>query len=101
MAATVFTGSGNWSYTNSTGGNVRVIIAYCNVSTAAQTTDVGVKQIVNGTEIGSATSGTNMYFRGFGKHINYIATRNSPKILCILGIFHALLQNNAFKSKTI
>jgi len=77
MAATVFTGSGNWSYTNTTGGNVRVIIAYCHVNTNAQTTDVGVKQIVNGTEIGRATSGTNAAFRAFGKHINYAIQSNS------------------------
>ena len=80
MAATVYTGSGNWSYTNSTGGNVRVIIAYCYGNTASSSYDAGVKQIVNGTEIGSATSGTNMYFRGFGKHINYIATSNSTSL---------------------
>ena len=77
MAATVFTGSGNWSYTNTTGGNVRVIIAYCHVNTNAQTTNVGVKQIVNGTEIGRATSGTNQAFRAFGKHINYTTTSSS------------------------
>ncbi len=77
MAATVYTGSGNWSYTNSTGGNVRVIIAYCFNNTASSNYDAGIKQIINGTEIGSATSGTNMAFRGFGKHVNYIATSNS------------------------
>jgi len=71
MAATVYTGSGNWSYTNSTGGNVRVIIAYCFNNTASSNYDAGIKQIVNGTTLGQATSGTNMYFKGFGKHITY------------------------------
>ena len=80
MAATVYTGSGNWSYTNSTGGNVRVLIAYCFNNTASSNYDAGIKQIVNGTEIGSANSGTNMAFRGFGKHINYIATSNSSSL---------------------
>ena len=77
MAATVYTGTGNWNYTNSTGGNVRVIIAYCFNNTASSNYDAGIKQIINGTEVGSATSGTNMAFRGFGKHINYISSNNS------------------------
>tara|TARA_B100001113_G_C20765852_1_gene473010 strand:+ start:141 stop:527 length:387 start_codon:yes stop_codon:yes gene_type:complete len=71
MAAEVFTGSGNWSYTNSTGGNVRVIIAYCFNNDASSNYDAGVKQIINGTMLGQGTSGTNMYFKGFGKHILY------------------------------
>ena len=79
MAATVYTGSGNWSYTNSTGGNVRVLIAYC-FNNTGNSYDAGIKQIVNGTEIGSANSGTNMAFRGFGKHVNYIATSNAASL---------------------
>ena len=71
MAATVYTGSGDWSYTNSTGGNVRVIVAYCWNNQTNSTTDEGIIQIVNGVTIGQAASGSNQYFRGFGKHITY------------------------------
>ena len=44
MAATVYTGSGNWSYTNSTGENVRVIIgcAFADFS-GSQVSDNGIK----------------------------------------------------------
>ena len=37
MAATVYSGSGNWSYTNSTGENVRVIIG---IALAADTANL-------------------------------------------------------------
>ena len=77
MAATVYTGSGNWSYTNSTGGNVRVIIAYVWNNTTASNYSAGVKQKINGTTIGEATNGTNISFLGFGKHVVYQNTRNS------------------------
>ena len=77
MAATVYTASGNWSYTNSTGGNVRVIIAYVWNNTTASNYSAGVKQIINGTQIGSVTNGTNISFLGFGKYVCYQNSRNS------------------------
>ena len=80
MAATVYTGSGNWSYTNSTGGNVRVIIAYCWNNDTQSNTSVGVIQKVNGTEIGRITNGTNIRFLGFGKHICYQNSSNASSM---------------------
>ena len=77
MAATVYTGSGNWSYTNSTGGNVRVIIAYCLNNNTQSNNSVGVKQKVNGTTISEVTNGTNIRFLGFGKHICYQNSSNA------------------------
>tara|TARA_B100001093_G_scaffold238073_1_gene228095 strand:- start:218 stop:604 length:387 start_codon:yes stop_codon:yes gene_type:complete len=77
MAATVYTGSGNWSYTNSTGGNVRVLIYYCYNNTSSQDYDAGVKQVINGVDIASATNGTNMAFTGFGRGIVYMSSSNS------------------------
>ena len=46
MTATVHTGTGDFSYTNSTGGNVRVLIAYC-FNNTGNSYDAGIKQIVN------------------------------------------------------
>ena len=80
MAATVYTGSGNWSYTNSTGGNVRVIIAYCWNNDTQSNNSVGVIQKVNGTEIGRVTNGTNIRFLGFGKHICYQNSSNASSM---------------------
>ncbi len=77
MAATVYTGTGNWNYTNNTGGNVRVIIAYVYNNFTSQSYDEGIAQIVNGTEIARGTSGTNQNFVGFGKHILYQSTNGA------------------------
>ena len=77
MAATVYTGSGNWSYTNSTGGNVRVLIYYCYNNTSSQDYTAGVKQVINGVDIASAANGTNMAFTGFGRGIVYMSSSNS------------------------
>lgn len=44
MAATVLSGTGNVSYTNTTGGNVRVIINYFGVSNPSNnSTDYGIQ----------------------------------------------------------
>ena len=43
MAATVYSGSGNWSYTNSTGENVRVIIGIALAADNSQASTVGIK----------------------------------------------------------
>ena len=72
MAATVYSGSGNWSYTNSTGENVRVIIGIALANDTAQTNDVGIKLRFGAAGSGyhfEETSGTNDRFVGFGKHI--------------------------------
>ena len=54
-----------------------MIIAYVWNNTTASNYSAGVKQIINGTQIGSVTNGTNISFLGFGKHVVYQNTRNS------------------------
>ena len=76
MAATVYTGSGNWSYTNSTGENVRVIIgcAFADFS-GSQVSDNGIKIRFGASRspyILSEASGTNDRFVGFGRHITSV-----------------------------
>ena len=73
MASTVQSGSGGWSYTNSTGGNVRVIIAFF-YNHPSQSTSSGLTQVINGMTIATAQSGTNQRFTGFGKHVTYIVS---------------------------
>ena len=73
MAATVHTGNGqNFSYTNNTGGNVRVVISLALNNTSVQASTNGI-QIRCGTPgsatILSTTSGTNHRFNGIGKNI--------------------------------
>lgn len=75
MAATVHSGTGNFSYTNSTGGNVRVIIGHVLCNSTNSSVDSGVKMRFGAS--GSAyvfevAGGTNQSFGGFGKHLCYI-----------------------------
>ena len=71
MASIVNAGTGNWSYTNNTGGNVRVIIGFFYNNTTSQSYDAGLTQTIAGVTVASATNGTNMSFVGFGKHVTY------------------------------
>jgi len=75
MAATVHSGDdSNFSYTNSTGGNVRVIIGIVLSNKDAQTTSQGVKMRFGASGSAytmQATSGTNSVFTGFGKHMTW------------------------------
>ena len=77
MASTVNAGTGNWNYTNNTGGNVRVIIAFFYNNPASSNYDAGLVQVIAGVETASDSSGTNQHFRGFGKHVTYISGSNS------------------------
>ena len=77
MASTVNAGSGNWSYTNSTGGNVRVIIGFYYNNTTSQSYDAGLTQVIAGVTVATASNGTNMSFVGFGKHVTYQRGSNS------------------------
>ena len=43
METTVHTGTGNFSYTNNTGGNVRVIIGHVLVNDGASGNEMGIK----------------------------------------------------------
>ena len=80
MSATVHTGTGNFNYTNNTGGNVRFIIGVVMNSTtsgASQNNEAGVSMRFGppGTpSCFSSQNGTNQTFRGFGKHILYGST---------------------------
>ena len=74
MASIVNAGTGNWSYTNSTGGNVRVIISFFYNGT---TSTSGLTQSVAGVSVASQTNGTNVNFIGFGKHVTWRSTNNS------------------------
>jgi len=73
MAATVHTGNGqNFSYTNNTGGNVRVVISLAlnNTSVQASTNGIQIRCGPPGSAtILSTTSGTNHRFNGIGKNI--------------------------------
>ncbi len=51
MTATVHSGTGNFSYTNSTGGNIRVIIGHVLCSTDAQGNSQGIKMRLKSTLI--------------------------------------------------
>tara|TARA_B100000965_G_C19125127_1_gene554978 strand:+ start:131 stop:520 length:390 start_codon:yes stop_codon:yes gene_type:complete len=77
MASIVNAGTGNWSYANSTGGNVRVIISFFYNNTASQNNNAGLTQTIAGVSVASATSGTNASFVGFGKHVTWRSTNNS------------------------
>jgi hypothetical protein len=77
MASIVNAGTGNWSYTNNTGGNVRVIIGFFYNNTTSQSYDAGLTQTIAGVTVTSATNGTNMSFVGFGKHVTYQSKYNS------------------------
>ena len=77
MASTVNAGTGNWNYTNNTGGNVRVIIAFFYNNPASSNYDAGLVQVIAGVTVASSTSGTNTAFTGFGKHVNYRSSSNS------------------------
>ncbi len=77
MASIVNAGTGNWSYTNNTGGNVRVIIGFYYNNTTSQSYDAGLTQVIAGVTVATATNGTNMSFIGFGKHVTYQRGSNS------------------------
>ncbi len=75
MAATVHSGTGNFSYTNSTGGNVRVIIGHvlCNTTDSSVNSGVKMRFGSSGSDyVFSVAGGTNQSFGGFGKHLCYI-----------------------------
>ena len=76
MASTVNAGSGNWSYTNSTGGNVRVIIAFF-YNHPSQSPNSGLVQVIAGVTVATDQSGTNQRFIGFGKHVTYMVGSSS------------------------
>ena len=65
MASIVNAGTGNWSYTNNTGGNVRVIIGFYYNNDSQQTSNAGLVQVIAGVTVASFTSGTNTAFTGF------------------------------------
>ena len=77
MASIVNAGTGNWSYTNNTGGNVRVIIGFYYNNTTSQSYDAGLTQVIAGGTVATASNGTNMSFVGFGKHVTYQRGSNS------------------------
>ena len=77
MASIVNAGSGNWSYTNNTGGNVRVIIGFYYNNDSQQTSNAGLTQTIAGVTVATASNGTNMSFVGFGKHVTYQRGSNS------------------------
>ena len=77
MASIVNAGTGNWSYTNNTGGNVRVIIGFYYNNTTSQSYDAGLTQVIAGVTVATASNGTNMSFVGFGKHVTYQRGSNS------------------------
>ena len=77
MASIVNSGTGNWSYTNNTGGNVRVIIGFYYNNTTSQDYNAGLTQTIAGVTVATASNGTNMSFVGFGKHVTYQRGSNS------------------------
>tara|TARA_E500000331_G_scaffold137150_1_gene133812 strand:- start:191 stop:592 length:402 start_codon:yes stop_codon:yes gene_type:complete len=75
MAATVHSGdNANFSYTNSTGGNIRVIIGLVLSNKDVNTTSAGVKMRFGAPGSAytmEATAGTSSAFTGFGKHMTW------------------------------
>ena len=75
MAATVHSGDdSNFSYTNSTGGNVRVIIGLVLANKDAQTTAQGIQMRFGSSGSAytmSGTSGSGSNITGFGKHMTW------------------------------
>ena len=73
MATTVHTGNGqNFSYTNNTGGNVRVVISLALNDTSVQALTNGIKircGAPGSPDILQANSSTNARFNGIGKNI--------------------------------
>ena len=73
MATTVHTGNGqNFSYTNNTGGNVRVVISLALNDTSQQSFSNGIKircGAPGSPDILQANSSTNARFNGIGKNI--------------------------------
>ena len=73
MATTVHTGNGqNFSYTNNTGGNVRVVISLALNDTSVQASTNGIKircGVPGSPDILQANSSTNARFNGIGKNI--------------------------------
>tara|TARA_B100000131_G_C17959599_1_gene549858 strand:+ start:91 stop:507 length:417 start_codon:yes stop_codon:yes gene_type:complete len=72
MSATVHTGTGNFSYTNNTGGNIRVIICHVLVADGASGNEMGIKMRFGPP--GSAymfqlQGGSNQQVYGTGKYI--------------------------------
>ena len=73
MTATIHTGNNqNFSYTNSTGGNVRVVISLALNNTTVQAMTNGIKircGAPGSPDILQANSSTNARFNGIGKNI--------------------------------
>ena len=73
MATTVHTGNGqNFSYTNNTGGNVRVVISLALNDTSQQSFSNGIRircGAPGSPDILQANSSTNARFNGIGKNI--------------------------------
>ena len=73
MTATIHTGNGqNFSYTNNTGGNVRVVISLALNDTSQQSFSNGIRircGAPGSPDILQANSSTNARFNGIGKNI--------------------------------
>ena len=72
MATTVHSGTGNFSYTNSTGGNVRVIIGHVLVNDGASGNEMGIKMRfgpTNSDYMFQLQGGSNQQVYGTGRYI--------------------------------
>ena len=72
MTAEVHSGTGNFAYTNSTGGNVRVIIGHVLVSDAASGNEAGIKMrygATNSDYVFQIQGGSNQQVHGTGRYI--------------------------------
>ena len=72
MSTTVHSGTGNFSYTNSTGGNLRVIIGHVLCSTTASGNEQGIKMRfgpTNSDYVFQLQGGSNQQVYGTGRYI--------------------------------
>ena len=72
MTAEIHSGTGNFSYTNSTGGNVRVIIGHVLVNTGASGNEMGIKMRfgpTNSDYVFQLQGGSNQQVYGTGRYI--------------------------------
>ena len=72
MTTTVHSGTGNFSYTNSTGGNVRVILGHVVVSDSASGNEAGIKMRFgppSSDYMFQLQGGSNQQVHGTGKYI--------------------------------
>ena len=89
MAATVHSGDdSNFSYTNSTGGNVRGIIGLVLSNKDAQTTAQGIQMRFGAPGSAftmSGTAGTNSAITGFGKHMTWSSDQPADRWHALAG----------------